>query len=405
MKAYERLINYAKIWTVSDEANCDTVPSTQIQFDLAHYLEDEMNAMGLEGVRVDKHCYVYGYVPATAGYEDKPTVGFIAHLDTAPDFNGKGVNPQIIENYDGGDIAIGAGRVLEVAKFPHLKELAGHTLITTDGTSLLGADDKAGVAEIMTLAEILMTGNIPHGRIAICFAPDEEIGHGASLLDIEAYGADFAYTLDGGMAYELECENFNACAAHFDITGFNIHPGDAKDKMINAGLVAMEINASLPAEEIPARTCGYQGFYHLTDMAGEVSHATLDYIVRDFDPDNFERRQARLREIESQVNEKYGDGTCELTIRQQYRNMVELVSKRPEVVKYAKDAIAAAGFTPVLVPIRGGTDGAQLTYRGLVCPNLGVGGYAFHGPYEHISAQNMDDVVSVVLGIVRLVAQ
>lgn len=409
MKAYERLLKYVQVYTTSDaEAELldnPPVPSATREFDLGKALVEEMKAIGIADAYIDEHCYVYGTIPATPGYEDKKAVGFNAHMDTAPDFSGENVRPQIHENYDGGDIELGEGRKLDVATFPHLPSLKGQTLITADGKTLLGADDKAGIAEIMTMAEYFITSGEPHGKICVSFTPDEEIGHGAGLFDIEKWGADFAYTVDGDAPEEIQCENFNACAARFEITGFNIHPGSAKDKMKNAGLIAMELNALLPADEIPAKTEGYEGFYHLTDMQGDVSAAMLDYIIRDHDADKFAARQDKLREVADKINAKYGEGTCKLTIRQQYRNMAEIVAQYPYVVEYAKAAIKAAGLTPILVPIRGGTDGAQLTYRGLVCPNLGTGGHAFHGPYEHITVESMDTATEVLKGIIREVAK
>jgi tripeptide aminopeptidase len=401
MRAYERLLNYVKIHTTSDE-DSQTAPSTQRQFDLARLLVDEMKELGITDAKVDEHCYVYGTIPATPGYEDKAGIGFIAHLDTAPDFCGEHVQPQIHENYDGGEVALGSsGRVLSPEQFPHLKTLVGRTLITTDGTTLLGADDKAGIAEIMTLAELLIRGDMPHGKICIGFTPDEEVGSGAELLDIPGFGAKYAYTADGGRENEIVFENFNACSAKFEINGFNIHPGEAKGRMINAALVAMEINAMLPSAETPASTEQYEGFFHLTDMQGNVEHAQLQYIVRDHSSDHFECRQEILRHIEKYINEKYGAGTAVLTIRQQYRNMAEVIAPCMHLIDNAKDAIRELGMEPDVSPIRGGTDGAQLSFRGLPCPNLGTGGYAYHGPYEHITAEGMDLAVQIMMGIVK----
>lgn len=401
MRAYERLIQYVKIHTASEEG-AEGTPSTARQFDLAGLLAEELRGLGAENVHVDEHCYVYGAIPATPGYEDKPCVGFIAHLDTVPDFPGENVKPRLVENYGGGDIALGAGgRVLSPRDFPHLKRLTGRTLIVTDGATVLGADDKAGVAEIMTMAEELLTGGRPHGPVAIGFCPDEEIGHGAALMDLERFGAEYAYTVDGGEEGGIEYENFNACAAAFEIRGFNIHPGSAKDTMINAALVAMEINAMLPAGDTPRNTEGYEGFFHLTEMSGDVEKARLSYIVRDHDAGSFEARKAALRHIEKLINEKYGEGTARLELHDQYRNMAEKVKLCFHVVENALEAIRMAGMEPVVEPIRGGTDGAQLTYRGLVCPNLSTGGFACHGPYEHVSVEGMDKCVQVLLNIVE----
>lgn len=405
MRAYERFLNYVKIHTTSDE-NSNTTPSTRRQFDLAEILAEEMKKLGVKDVRVDENCYVYGAIPATLGYEDKPAIGLIAHLDTAPDFCGEHVNPQIYRNYNGEDVTLGdSGKVLSVKTFPHLKELKGRTLITTDGTTLLGADDKAGIAEIMTVAEELLKGTMPHGKVCIAFTPDEEVGSGADKLDIPAFGAQYAYTADGGCENEIVYENFNASEAVFKIRGFNIHPGEAKNKMINAALVGMEINSMLPNLETPAHTELYEGFFHLCEMEGTVENATLQYIIRDHSAASFETRENTLRHIEKIMNEKYGQGTVSLEIHEQYRNMIEKVAPCMQLVDYAKDAIRELGMEPNTDPIRGGTDGAQLSFRGLPCPNLGTGGYAFHGPYEHITAEGMDTAVHVMLGILKRFAQ
>ena len=405
MRAYERFLNYVKVHTTSDE-NSNTTPSTRRQFDLAEILAEEMKKLGVKDVRVDENCYVYGAIPATPGYEDKPAIGLIAHLDTAPDFCGQHVNPQIHRNYNGEDVTLGdSGKVLSVKTFPHLKELKGRTLITTDGTTLLGADDKAGIAEIMTVAEELLKGTMPHGKVCIAFTPDEEVGSGADKLDIPAFGARYAYTADGGCENEIVYENFNASEAVFKIRGFNIHPGEARNKMINAALVGMEINSMLPNLETPAHTELYEGFFHLCEMEGTVENATLQYIIRDHSAASFEARENTLRHIEKIMNEKYGQGTVSLEIHEQYRNMIEKVAPCMQLVDYAKDAIRELGMEPNTDPIRGGTDGAQLSFRGLPCPNLGTGGYAFHGPYEHITAEGMDTAVHVMLGILKRFAQ
>lgn len=405
MRAYERFLNYVKIHTTSDE-NSNTTPSTRRQFDLAEILAEEMKKLGVKDVRVDENCYVYGAIPATPGYEDKPAIGLIAHLDTAPDFCGEHVNPQIYRNYNGEDVTLGdSGKVLSVKTFPHLKELKGRTLITTDGTTLLGADDKAGIAEIMTVAEELLKETMPHGKVCIAFTPDEEVGSGADKLDIPAFGSQYAYTADGGCENEIVYENFNASEAVFKIRGFNIHPGEARNKMINAALVGMEINSMLPNLETPAHTELYEGFFHLCEMEGTVENATLQYIIRDHSAASFEARENTLRHIEKIMNEKYGQGTVKLEIHEQYRNMIEKVTPCMQLVDYAKDAIRELGMEPNTDPIRGGTDGAQLSFRGLPCPNLGTGGYAFHGPYEHITAEGMDTAVHVMLGILKRFAQ
>lgn len=400
MRAYERLLKYVKIHTASAE-NVDATPTTQRQFDLSRELAGEMRALGMARVYEDEHAYVYGELPASAGMEDKPAIGFIAHIDTVPDFSGENVRPQVIENYDGGPVQLGtSGRTLSPAKFPELSDFVGQTLITTDGTTVLGADDKAGVAEIMTACEHIIAENRPHGRISVCFTPDEEVGHGAALLDLERFGADFAYTMDGGVLNEVNFETFNAASAHWEINGFNIHPGDAKNTMINACLVAMEINSMLPTGDTPAKTEGYEGFFHLMDMSGTVEAASLDYIVRDHDAAAFAVRKETMRHIEKLINEKYGAGTAKLTLADQYRNMAECLSAHMEVVELAEKAIRKAGLEPVRVPIRGGTDGAQLSFRGLPCPNLGTGGYSFHGPFEHITVEGMDVAVDIILNLI-----
>ena len=403
MKAYERLIRYAGVYTTSDEET-GTVPSTARQFDLARMLVEEMKELGIADARVDEKCYVYGTIPASKGCEDKPALGFIAHVDTAPDFCGEGVKPMVWENYDGKDLALPGGPVLTAKMFPHLPKLAGRTLITSDGTTLLGADDKAGIAEIMTMAEQVIRENIPHGKICIAFTPDEEIGSGAADLDLPAFGADYAYTLDGGAENEVEYENFNAAAAKFEITGRSVHPGDAKGRMINAGLLAARIAGMLPEAETPAKTQGREGFFHLTGIEGNVEKAVMTYIVRDHSAARFEGRLETLRHIEKVLGEEYPAGTVKLTIREQYRNMIEKIEPEMHLVDTALAVMRSLGMEPVTPPVRGGTDGAQLSFRGLPCPNLGTGGYAFHGPYEHITAEGMDLAVKTILGIVEAYA-
>ena len=402
MRAYERLLKYVVVYTTSDEEST-TVPTSMRQFDLAHMLVDELKTIGVEDAAVDDLCYVYATLPATEGYEQATKLGLIAHMDTAPDFSGEHVKPRIIENYDGKDVVLGtSGRTLENANFPHLASLKGRTLIVTDGTTLLGADDKAGVAEIVTLLERLISEKIPHGRISVCFTPDEEVGSGADHFDVARFGAEFAYTCDGGAEGELEYENFNAAGALFEIRGFNIHPGEAKDKMINALAVACEINAMLPKGQTPRDTSGYQGFWHLTSLDGSTEAAKLTYIIRDHDFESFERRKVTLEKIAEVLNTKYGEGTVTLTIREQYRNMKEKIEPCMHLIDNAKKAMEQAGVTPRVQPIRGGTDGARLSYMGLPCPNLGTGGYAFHGPYEHITVEGMDAAVEILKNLVIL---
>ena len=400
MRAYERLLHYAAIHTTSCDES-DSTPSTIRQFDLARLLVEELKALGISDARVDDKCYVYGTLPATSGYENATRLGLIAHMDTAPDCSGENVKPILHENYDGGDLTLPSGRVLDVASFPHLPSLKGRTLITSDGTTLLGADDKAGIAEIMTLLERLQSENIPHGKLSIAFTPDEEIGAGADHFDVAAFGADFGYTVDGGPEGELEYENFNAAGATFDIRGFSVHPGSAKDVMVNALLVACEINALLPACDTPRLTEGYEGFYHITKLGGTIEQAQICYIVRDHSFACYEGRLAALRHIEKTLNEKYGPGTVRLTIKEQYRNMKEKIEPCMHLIENAEAAAREAGIEPKVIPIRGGTDGARLSYMGLPCPNIGTGGYAFHGPCEHITVEGMDKATEMLLHLVK----
>ena len=405
MRAYERLLNYVTVRTPSDEES-ETVPSSACQFELAHQLEKEMRELGLAEIVLDEKCYLYGKLPATAGHEEKPAIGFIAHMDTVSDFCDHEIRPVIIENYDGKDLIYPKGdRVLRTEIFPHLKGLKGQTLITTDGTTVLGADDKAGIAEILTMIEKIQIEKIPHGTICVAFTPDEEIGRGSDYFDIEQFGAQYAYTMDGDTEGEIQYENFNACKADFKIKGFNVHPGSSKDTMINASLVAMEINQSLPAQEIPRGTEGYEGFFHLISMKGEVGEAELHYIVRDHDKNLFEAKKQTLRLIEKNLNEKWGEGTVTLTITDQYRNMAEVIEGCMHLIKNAEKACGNAGVAPLILPIRGGTDGCQLSFKGLPCPNLGTGGHAFHGPFEHITAEAMDKSVQVLVEPVKLYAE
>ena len=405
MRVEERLLKYVSYWTTSDE-ECRQIPSSERQFELGKVLEQELRDLGLEKVTLTDHCYVYGLLPATKGYADKPAVGFISHMDTAPDFSGKDVKPQIIPDYDGNDVLLkGSGAYLKVSDFPTLETLKGRTLITTDGTTLLGADDKAGVSEIMTAVEQIITEKIPHGDIWIGFTPDEEVGSGADLFDLDYFKARFAYTVDGDYEGEVAYENFNAASASFEIKGVNVHPGEAKDIMINAALVGCEIASLLPENETPAHTEGREGFYHLTDFSGDIAHAKVNYIVRDHDKATFEKRLDTLRGIEQKMNEKYHTDTVKLNIQHSYSNMLEVIEKNEYVVAIAKKAIKNVGLEPVSRPVRGGTDGARLSFMGLPCPNLGTGGYGFHGPFEHISVEGMDTAVSVIKEIVKITAE
>ena len=334
MKAYERLIQYVQVNTTSHEENEGVTPSGAGEFNLANLLAQEMRQLGLQGVAVDEHAYCYGFLPPTAGMERRKALGLIAHLDTVNDCGGTDTHPQLIRDYDGGIVPLGtSGKALDPEMFPHLKACRGKTLLTTDGTSVLGADDKAGIAEIMTLCETLIQEGIPHGPISVCFTPDEEIGHGASLLDLDRFGAELAYTCDGSVPNEIEYETFNAASASFAVRGVSVHPGSAKDVMVNASLLAMRINAMLPPAEIPACTEGYEGFFHLTDMRGDVSEAELKYIVRDHDAKHFLARCDRLREIERELNDEYGEGTVTLTLNEQYRNMAEILTDHMSIVE------------------------------------------------------------------------
>lgn len=404
MNPSERLLTYARIRTPSDESS-DTSPSSACQFELAQHLSRELFTMGITDVKVDPKCYVYAHIPATPGLENRPKLGFIAHLDTVSDFCDRRIVPVVHIDYDGRDLPLTEGGiVLSPDMFPHLRELKGRTLITSDGTTILGADDKAGIAEIVTMAERILSEDIPHGQISIAFTPDEEIGMGAAHFDLDAFDADFAYTLDGDTEGEIQYENFNAAKAVFDIRGVNVHPGSSRDVMINAALVAMEINSLLPSQETPRDTEGYEGFFHLTDMEGDVAHARLNYIIRDHDSAKFEQKKELLKSIEKQMNRKWGRGTVTLTLTDQYRNMAEIIADSMHLIENAKKACESAGVTPLILPIRGGTDGAQLSFRGLPCPNLGTGGHGYHGPYEHITAEGMEAACRIAIELVKIYA-
>ena len=401
MTVKERLLKYVSYWTTSED-NKEVIPSTDRQFVLADVLAEELKGLGLTQVKRDEHCYVYGLLPATPGYENKKAMGFISHMDTAPSFSGKDVKTQVIENYDGNDVVLpGTGDVIKVSDFPHLTSLKGRTLITTDGTTLLGADDKAGIANILTAVEEVIAEKIPHGDVWIGFTPDEEVGAGADLFDLDYFKAEYAYTVDGDYEGEVAYENFNAASAHFTIKGVNVHPGSAKDIMVNAASIACEIQSLLPEQETPEHTEGREGFYHLDEMHGDVNEAHLDYIVRDHDSDMFEKRQQVLREIEEKINQKYGAGTVTLKLTESYRNMLEVIEKNFFVVENARKAIQAAGMEPISLPVRGGTDGARLSFMGLPCPNLGTGGYAFHGPKEHVTVEGMEAFVKIIKELIK----
>ena len=404
MKAYERLLKYVKIYTTSDEES-KTVPSTSRQFDLAKILVKEMKDIGIEDVKVDDKCYVYGYIKATKGYENKPSIGLIAHMDTAPSACGGNVNPKIIENYNGEDVILKEGIVLSVEKFPHLKKLKGRTLITTDGNTLLGADDKAGIAEILTACEHIINENIPHGKICIAFTPDEEIGRGAENFNVKEFGADFAYTIDGGEEGEISYENFNAASAKVEIHGVSVHPGTAKNTMINALYVAMEFNSMLPSCERPEYTENYEGFYYLEQMEGNTDKVSMSYILRDHDSLKLQNKKDIMIKASKIINEKYGENTIVVHIKDQYKNMIEHIKPCMHLIDNAKYAMEKLNITPIIEPIRGGTDGATLSYMGLPCPNLGTGGYAYHGEYEHITVEGMDISTNIIIEILKLYAK
>ena len=396
MRACERFLKYIRVHTTSDPAS-SAAPSSAIQLDLAHMLVEEMTALGIENAHVDEFGVVYGWLSATKGCEDLPALGFIAHMDTSPDYSGENVKPQIHANYDGGDVVLpGTGDVLTVKSFPTLPALKGMTLITSDGTTLLGADDKAGIAEILTAVEAIVNENKPHGRLCIAFTPDEEIGMGVAHFNVAKFGAQFAYTVDGGREGEIAYETFNAASAKVEITGMSVHPGSSKDTMINAALVAMEYNSLLPAGDIPRLTEGYEGFFHLHDMKGDVSHAELDYIVRDHDRATFEVRKQTMRHAAKVINERYGREVVKLTLKDTYYNMAEKIAPHMELVENAKKAARLAGMEPFVEPVRGGTDGCRLSEMGMPTPNLCTGGFAYHGKFEHIAEESMDRCAKMV---------
>lgn len=405
MRAYQRLLQYVQVHTTSDPTT-GTHPSTQRQFDLARMLADELRTLGVGDADVDEHCYVYGHLPATPGCEGRPALGLIAHMDTAPDASGEKVQPVLHENYDGRDVTLpGTGAVMKVADFPFLASMKGETLITTDGTTLLGADDKAGVAEIITAVETLIQDGLPHGPICIAFTPDEEIGEGASLFDLERFGADFGYTVDGGDVGGIEYENFNAASATVTVHGLSVHTGSAKGTMVNAANVAMEYHLSLPRMARPETTEGREGFYHLCQMTGDVTEAKLGYILRDHDAAKLEYKKDNMRQAADYFNGKYGPGTVTVELKDGYRNMIEKIRPHFHLVETARTAIQMAGLVPEEVPVRGGTDGAVLSWQGLPCPNLGTGGFNFHGVLECITAERMDKATQVVLNIIALYAK
>lgn len=405
MDLKDRFLKYVSFDTQSDE-NSTTFPSTEKQLLLLAALRDEMQALGMTEVTMDRYGYVMGTVPATPGYENAPVIGFIAHVDTSPDMSGKEVKPRIVEEYDGGDISLNGQLTMRVADFPELAFFKGHTLIHTDGTTLLGADDKAGVAEIMTAAEYLLAHpEVEHGKIRIGFTPDEEVGRGVDFFDVQAFGADFAYTVDGGMEGELEFENFNAASAKIEIQGRNVHPGYAKDKMINAIEVACDLQSLLPAAEKPEHTQGYEGFYHCVGLNGTVERASVSYIIRDHDAERFEQRKVFMWACVDLLKKKYGEEVLTLTLKDQYFNMRRMVEPHPQLIDKAVEAMKMVGVEPLVRPIRGGTDGARLSFMGLPCPNLFTGGMNFHGKFEYCSLTTMRKAQQVILNLAQLWAR
>ena len=404
MLVEERFLNYVAIETQSAD-DCESVPSTETQWNLAKLLQKELIDLGVSEVKLSDHCYVTGYIPSNLPEgRTAPALGFIAHMDTATETSGANIKARIVKNYEGGVIVLNEelGITLDPAVFESLNSHVGEDLIVTDGTTLLGADDKAGVAEIMALAEHLMAHpEIPHGKICIGFTPDEEVGNGPAFFDVEGFGAELAYTVDGGGLGELEYENFNAASAQIEVQGNVIHPGSAKGKMRNAALIAARFQSMLPAEETPAHTEGYEGFFHLHDMEGNVAHARLDYLIRDHDRDSFEARKALLHEIAGKLNAEYGVDLVTVNVRDSYYNMKEQILPHMELIDLAKEVMEEIGVKPLVVPIRGGTDGARLSFMGLPCPNLCTGGYNFHGPYEYCSIQSMHKVVELLLGLTQ----
>ena len=400
-----RLLKYVKVNTVSDPKS-ETLPSTQIQFDLAKILVEDLREIGVKDATLDENCYVMGSIPGNA--KNAPAIGLIAHMDTSPEFSGENVNPQIIEDYDGNDIVLNKDLniVMKVSDFPYLADFKGHTLITTDGTTLLGADNKAGIAEILEVAKYFIDNpDVKHGDIKICFTPDEEVGRGTEKFDLEKFGADFAYTLDGSFEGEIEYENFNAASAVVKIHGTNIHPGSAKHKMKNSLLIAMEFNALLPVFDVPQYTEGYEGFYHLDEAGGTVELTTLEYIIRDHDMEKFTARKEFMTKAAAFINEKYGEGTAEIEIKDSYFNMREHILPVMHIVDSAVAAMEKTGVKPIVKAIRGGTDGAALSYKGLPTPNIFTGGFNYHGRYEAVSVQSMNKAIATVIEILKSYAQ
>lgn len=404
MNITERFLNYTKFDTQSSEES-ETVPSTSKQLIFARYLKDELEEVGLQDVSLDDKGYIYATLPANTK-DECPVIGFISHYDTSPDCSGANIKPRIVNNYSGGDIELSEGIMLSPNKFPELLQHTGEDLIVTDGHTLLGADDKAGIAEIVQAMVYLKEHKeIKHGKIRVAFNPDEEIGMGAHHFDVEKFGCEWAYTMDGGDVGELEFENFNAASAKITIKGVSVHPGYAKGKMLNASLLAVEFAGMLPADETPETTEGYQGFYHLTGMQTQTEQAKLSYIIRDHDREKFEDRKRFIKRVVDQMNEKYGEGTVVADINDQYYNMKEKIDPQMHVIDLVLRAMQESGVTPKVRPIRGGTDGAQLSFKGLPCPNIFAGGINFHGPYEFVPIQSMEKAMQVIVKICELTAQ
>ena len=404
MRAYEYLLKYAAVWSTSDPES-ETTPSAARELTLAKLLAEDLRALGAADARVDEYGYVYGTLPAGEGCEALPALGLIAHMDTAPDAPGEHVHPLLHEQYDGGELRLPGGAVLDPARFPFLTQLRGETLITSDGSTLLGADDKAGVAEIFAAAEQVTAEKLPHPKLCIAITPDEEIGRGAAHFDIAGFGAPVAYTVDGGDVGGIEYDNFNAASAVVEVRGFSVHPGDSKNTMINAANVAIEFHNALPEMDRPEHTEGYEGFYHLTQMYGDVNTAKLGYILRDHSAARLEDKKQMLRHIAACLNEKYGEGTVTLTLADSYRNMREKIEPHFELIETAREAVRMAGLTPAEPPVRGGTDGAMLSWQGLPCPNLGTGGFNYHGVCECTTVERMDRAAQVLLNIIALRAK
>ncbi len=401
MRAYERFIKYVQVDTTPDPANAGTQPSTQRQFDLANLLVAELKELGVANAKVDNQCYVYASIPASAGCENLPALGLVAHMDTSPDAPGANVKPILHENYNGEDVHLPNGHVIQRSVFPELAKMKGQTLITASGDTLLGGDDKAGVAEIMTACEALLKGNVAHPKICIAFTPDEEIGAGANGFDVPGFGAAYAYTVDGGEVGEIEYESFNAAGAELTFKGVSVHPGSAKDIMVNAIKVAMEFAALLPADECPEKTEGREGFYHLMNFTGTIEEAKLSYIIRDHDREKFEARKALVKAAAEKIAAQYGTESVQLTMEDNYYNMGEVITQHYFLVENARTAIRKAGLEPITNPVRGGTDGSRLSFMGLPCPNLGTGTFYGHGPNECISVESMDKAVEIVLNIIE----